>query len=182
VRGLSARARIARLAGAAALAAVECGGGEERASAPTEPNGPASAASEPADGPDASPYEALPLPSEVPAAEPAQDFEPSDRAAEVLDIDPEGEGLDELIRIAREDADPSAREAAIVAIGESEASRALDALVAATEDSEPRVVLAAIDQLSWFDDRRAEDAIRRLVDSPNAEIAEAAREELSEDE
>ena len=101
-------------------------------------------------------------------------------SAVILDTEPAGEGLAELIRAASEERDPSAREAAVVALGDSEDARALEALIAATDDPDPRVVIAAIDQLSWFDDRRAEDAIRRLVDSPNAEIAEAARDEVDE--
>lgn len=72
------------------------------------------------------------------------------------------------------------REAAVVALGDSEEPRAVDALVAATEDSDKRVVLAAIDQLSWFDERPARDALERLAESSDTEIAEAAEEALME--
>lgn len=106
--------------------------------------------------------------------------EADDRIGEILDIEPTGDGLDELIRVASESSDPHAREAAVVALGDTDDPRALDALIAATEDVDPNVVLAALDQLRWSDDRLAEDAILRLVDSPNPGIAAAAREGLGE--
>jgi HEAT repeat protein len=121
---------------------------------------------------------ASPAPGE--AAQPQPGFDSEARVGEIYDTDLEGAGLDQLIRDAREDPDPNVREAAVIALGDSDDDRALDALIAATEDRDTRVVLAAIEQLSWFDDRLAQDAIRRLVDSPNREIAEAAREELDE--
>jgi hypothetical protein len=167
---------------ALALAALACGGDEDAASE----SAPA-ARSEGASADAAARTSAAPTGDFAPRPDPRasedevlETFEPEDRVGEILDTEPEGEGLETLIRTAREDADPVARETAVIALGDSEDVRALDALIAATEDADPRVVLAAIDQLSWFDDRRAEDAIRRLVDSENAEIAEAAREEVEE--
>jgi hypothetical protein len=172
---------VAASIAALALGALACGGGDEPTgeAATRPPPAAASARVEPADGAQDD-SGAWPADEAAPQAEIRETFVPDDRVGEILDTEPEGAGLDALIRTAREDADPVARETAVIALGDSEDARALDALIAATEDPEPRVVLAAIDQLSWFDDRRAEDAIRRLVDSPNAEIAQAAREEVEE--
>lgn len=105
-----------------------------------------------------------------------------ERLRAILDADPEGAGLDMLIRAASVDEDPSAREAAIIALGDSDDPRALDALIAATDDREPGVVIAAIEQLRWFDDRLAENAIRRRIDAPDPEVARAAREALADSE
>lgn len=123
-----------------------------------------------------------PVPTSVPESGPGAAPEPeaNDRIGEILDIEPTGDGLDELIRVASESSDPHARETAVVALGDADDPRALDALIAATEDADPNVVLAALDQLRWSDDRLAEDAILRLVDSPNPGIAAAAREGLGE--
>jgi hypothetical protein len=169
------------LACAALLGALACGGDDEAAkgAAPR----PASEAESPASG--APPGSGALAEGGAGRAEVAMESPPASRESEerirkVLDTQPEGAGLDALVRASREDADASVREAAVIAIGDSEDPRALDALIAATEDADPRVVLAAIDQLGWYDDRVAEDAIRRLVASPNAEIADAAREELDE--
>jgi len=180
---MSARAVRALLC-AALLGALACGGDDDAAE---------SAAARPAAEPESLASEAPPgagAPAEggIERAEVATELAPApapssgsqERVGEVLDLDPEGEGLDALIRAAGSDPDPSVREAAVIALGDSDEARALDALIAATEDRDSRVVLAAIDQLGWYDDRLAEDAIRRLVDSPNAGIAEAAREELGE--
>ena len=174
-------ARRASLACAAALAWLACGGEE---SAPSEQGAPARAPSS----------EAPSLPQASADAETADDSEPvasrekalrtsdavDDHVSELLDIEPEGDGLDALIAAAADDPDPAAREAAVIALGDSADPRALDALIAASEDADPRVVLAAIDQLGWSDDRLAEDALRRLTRSPDPQIAEAATEELDE--
>jgi len=182
MRGVSPRA-VRALAGAALLGALACGGEDKPAKG---------AAAEPASEAESLPSGAPPAAGALAeggngraevatASAPAASASESERRiGEVLDTNPEGAGLDKLIRSAREDADPSVREAAVIAIGDSEDPRALDALIAATEDADSRVVLAAIDQLGWYDDRVAEDAIRRLVDSPNVEIAKAARDELEE--
>ena len=176
---MSARAKLLRtLACAAALAAFACGDDEEAApeagSAERTEARPTAPASPGASGvPDA--Y------APVAAAQPPRELTESEqRVNEVLDMDTEGAGLDELMRRAREDADPAVREAAVIALGDSEEPRAVDALVAATEDADKRVVLAAIDQLSWFDERPARDALERLAESNDAEIAEAAEEALME--
>jgi hypothetical protein len=104
------------------------------------------------------------------------------RIGAVLDADPSGEGLDFLKRTAREDPDAAVREAAVIALGDSEDTGAIDALVAAAEDVDPRVVRAAIDELSWWsdDDRQARAALGRLTRHPDAEIAAAAEEALGE--
>jgi HEAT repeat protein len=178
-------ARVLRvLVCAALLGALACGGEDKAAKR---------AAAEPASEPESLASGAPPAAGALaeggagraevttePARAAAPSSESEERIGQVLDTDPEGAGLDTLIRSAREDADASVREAAVIALGDSEDPRALDALIAATEDADSRVVLAAIDQLGWYDDRVAEDAIRRLVDSPDAEIAQAAREELAE--
>jgi HEAT repeat protein len=104
------------------------------------------------------------------------------RIGAVLDADPSGDGLDFLMRTAREDPDAAVREAAVIALGDSEDTRAIDALVAAAEDVDARVVRAAIDELSWWsdDDRQARAALERLTRHPDAELATAAEEALGE--
>jgi hypothetical protein len=175
-------ARLASLACAAALASLACGGEE---AAPSEPSAAAS-------GPvgDAQPAPQARGESETAADEPGPAAirekvlrtteAENDRVSELLEIEPEGDGLDTLIAAAADDPDPAVREAAVIALGDSDDPRALDALIAASEDRDRRVVLAAIDQLGWADDRLAEDALRRLTRSPDAEIAAAATEELDE--
>jgi hypothetical protein len=177
-RGVSRRAAAVGLTGALALAALACGDDEEAAGSEAMPGASETQAAS-AEGALAG-FDALDESAATPAAESTPGFQADDRVGEILDTDPIGAGLESLIRSARYDADPTVREAAVVALGDSEDDRALDTLIAATEDADSRVVLAAIDQLSWYDDRLAQDAIRRLVDSPNPEIAEAAREELDE--
>jgi hypothetical protein len=172
---------VRALACAALLGALACGGDDEAATSAAKGQG--SEAELPASG--APPGSGALAEGGAGRAEVATESAPAsgaseERIREILDTQPEGAGLDALIRASRKDADASVREAAVIAIGDSEDPRALDALIAAAEDADSRVVLAAIDQLGWYDDRVAEDAIRRLVASPNAEIADAAREELDE--
>lgn len=173
---MSARVRSAGLACALALTGVACGS-DDSGWSPAPPASEAGAPS-PAETRASDEAPAVAEPAAPPAPAPSAELE--DRVGEILDTETTGEGLDQLIRSAREERDPAAREAAVIALGDSDDPRALDALIAASEDPDARVVLAAIDQLSWIDDRRAEDAIRRLVDSPNPEIADTAREELEE--
>lgn len=133
-------------------------------------------------------HRATPLPSarepgEANASEPPStgDGPPADELlGVVLDAEPEGTGLDTLIRAASSESDGVVREAAVVALGDSQDPRALDALIAATEDPDPRVAIAAIEQLRWFDDRLAENAIRRQQDARDPELARAARAALPE--
>src|SRR5262245_20701283 len=91
------------------------------------------------------------LGSPRPTPEPSESVRP--RQIEILGLVPIEEGLDELLRVLAEDADPRLRESAIVALAHSEDGRAIDALIAATADSDRRVALAAIELLSWSDDR-----------------------------
>ncbi len=99
---------------------------------------------------------------------------------DVLDLSADEGDLAELIRVSHEDPSPAVREAAVVALGDSDESRAVDALIAASQDSERSVVLAAIEQLSWSEDRQARAALERLAGSPDGEIAAAAREALED--
>jgi HEAT repeat protein len=173
-------ARLAlRVAVAASLAAglLACDrGGKPPASA--ESAAPAATAGEPpASAPPSASTASSPAAGAPPSAERGR---AEDRADEVLDTEPTGAGLDALIRSMKEDPDPSVRESAVVALGDSEEPRALDALIAATEDRDKRVVLAAIDQLSWFDDKVARDALERLTRSGDSEIADAATDALGD--
>lgn len=172
----------AMLLSAFACGDARCGGKSERAGAaaadaPPE-TGAAPAGSEPLAFPSEDAGSAQPAGAED--AAPRERSEAEERIATVLDTDPEGAGLDALMRTAREDADASVREAAVIALGDSEDDRAIDALIAASEDHDARVVLAAIDQLSWSDDRQAQAALQRLARSANAEIAAAAEEALAD--
>jgi len=176
-------ARIASLAFAAALASFACGSDEGDAT--SDEASPANAAREetaapfvPTAQPGASPPEADALLSGVDTRAPTSARE--DRIGDLLDTEPEGEGLAVLIRAAADDPDPAVREAAVIALGDSVDPRALDALIGASEDRDRAVVLAVIDQLGWSEDRLAEDALRRLADSSDPEIAEAASEELED--
>jgi hypothetical protein len=162
-------ARRSSLAFAAALAWLACG--REQAAPSAEP--PAPQASAEAETDDDS------QPAALREKELRTGGEGDERIGELLDTDPEGDGLDVLIAATR-DPDPTAREAAVIALGDSADPRALEALIAATEDADRRVVLAAIDQLGWSEDRLAEDALRRLASSADPEIAAAATEELDE--
>ena len=182
-------AAIRTLACAASLAAFACGdarcggAGAHDAAAPSEANAPAE---EGASADQAAPLD-FPIthssssPEAAAASAPSRELTDAEqRVAEVLDTDPEGAGLDALMRIAREDPDASVREAAVIALGDSEDDRAIEALIAATEDRDARVVLAAIDQLSWSDDRQGRDALERLTRSQDAEIVAAAEEALAD--
>jgi len=128
-----------------------------------------------ADGPAAS------MGAEVDAAYAIESaLDSADPAERILDLEAEGDGLDTLMRAAADSADPAVRETAVVALGDSDDPRALDALIAASFDPEPAVVLAALEQLRWSDDRLARDAIRRLRDSSDPAIARAAGEAIDE--
>lgn len=174
---MSARVELLRaLACVGALAVFACGDDEEAAPEPSSADASASRATEAASPGATSVPDAY---ATVADPQPARELTESERRVnEILDVDAEGAGLDVLMRYAREDADPAVREAAVIALGDSDEARAIDALIAATEDADKRVVLAAIDQLSWFDERPARDALERLTDSSDAEIAEAAEEAL----
>jgi hypothetical protein len=166
--------------GIALIVFVGCGSDEEQAPASETP----AAAVEPRpSGGAASDFEVdrtAELPDAGVATESIEEFDAEDRVGEILDTEPAGDGLDELIRAADEEPDASAREAAVIALGDSEDDRALDALVEAAGDDDERVVLAAIDQLSWFDEPAARDALALLAESRDAEIAAAAVEALEE--
>ncbi len=97
-----------------------------------------------------------------------------ERIAQVMAMSPEGDALVTLTQLARESADPAIREAAVVALANSEDGRAIDALIAAATDPEPRVALAAIELLSWSEDRQARAALEALTGSEDAAIAQAA--------
>ena len=83
------------------------------------------------------------------------------------------------------DDDPERRARAAGLLAEAEGPGATDALTAALRDPEPAVVIAALEALEWREDAAAIGEIERLLDAPDPDVAEAARdvfEILSEDD
>ncbi len=96
------------------------------------------------------------------------------RIGQVMAMNPEGDELVRLTQLVREDPNPAIREAAVVALANTEDGRAIDALIAAATDKEHRVALAAIELLSWSDDRQARATLEALASSEDEAIASAA--------
>ncbi len=104
---------------------------------------------------------------------------PYERMTQVMAMQPDGPQLDQIVAILRDDPNAAVREAAVVALANSEDGRAIDALIAATEDTETRVALAAIELLSWSDDRQAHAKLEALTRSDDEALARAASDALA---
>jgi hypothetical protein len=185
-----------RWAGRALLGALlVCSGcdgwrcGSPNAPEPTVPTAPASPPllpAPPATPPAPAPDTAAPHPlaavatGSTASADGPLDAGEAERVQAVLDLSADDGDLGALIRAAHEDPSPAVREAAVVALGDSDESRAVDALIAATEDPERSVVLAAIEQLAWSEDHQARETLERLSRSGDTEIAASAKDALEE--
>ena len=97
--------------------------------------------------------------------------DPEVRADAVLDIEPEGVGLRTLVDTLS-DPDKDVRLAVVSQLEDAESPDAVAGLVRALQDGDSDVVLEAIDALEFVGD------LRRLLDSKNPEIKEAAQDAI----
>ena len=105
---------------------------------------------------------------------------PDDRerleAAEEVDL--EGPGLDRLIELARDDADPRVRAAAVERLEDSGTFAATQALLQALGDGDSRVVLRAIEGLEFVGDESIIPHLEPLRDHDDPEVRDAAIEAI----
>ncbi|MGH0038219.1 MAG: HEAT repeat domain-containing protein [Myxococcota bacterium] len=106
------------------------------------------------------------------------DRDPAERARAAYEVEPEGRGLDALLGVLYNDADPSVRTAAVSQLEDSDAHAAVEGLVYALSDRDRGVVLEAIDALEFAGDESVIPSLEPLLDSPDAEVREAAEEAI----
>ena len=100
--------------------------------------------------------------------------DPEQRVRALLALEPEGEGLDALVRAIESDPDPRVRAAATVGLEEGEDFAALQALVGALDDPEPEVVIEVLDSLEFAGDESLAPKIEPLLAHPDARVRQAA--------
>ena len=104
--------------------------------------------------------------------------DPSVRAEAASEIDPEGPGLGALLDIVYEDPDPAVRTAAVSQLEDSDTHAAVEGLIAALNDDDRGVVLEAIDALEFAGDETVIPRLEPFLESPDAEVREAAAEAI----
>jgi len=104
--------------------------------------------------------------------------DPEERSDAVLDIEPEGPGLQYLLEVVTDDPDPEVRMAAVSQLGDSESPEAIDGLVTALNDSDSEVVLEAIDGLEYSADHNVIGSLEKLLPHPDPEVQEAAADAI----
>jgi HEAT repeat protein len=104
--------------------------------------------------------------------------DPEERSDAVLDIEPEGPGLQYLLEVMTDDPDPEVRTAAVSQLGDSESPEAIDGMVTALNDPNSEVVLEAIDSLEYSADHNVIGSLERLLQHPDPEVREAAQDAI----
>jgi HEAT repeat protein len=104
--------------------------------------------------------------------------DPEERSDAVLDIDPEGPGLQYLLEVATDDPDPEVRMAAVSQLGDTESPEAIAGLVTALGDPDSEVVLEAIDGLEYSADHNVIGNLEKLLQHPDPEVREAAEDAI----
>lgn len=100
------------------------------------------------------------------------------RASAVAELETEGEDLERLLILVRDDPAPEVRLAAVSQLSDAESHDAAAALTAALDDPNREVVLEAIDALAFADDPSTIPALEPLLSHPDAAIRSAAEEAL----
>ena len=104
--------------------------------------------------------------------------DPEERSDAVLDIEPEGPGLQYLLEVVTDDPDPEVRMAAVSQLGDSESLEAINGLVTALNDPNSEVVLEAIDSLEYSADHNVIGNLEKLLQHPDPEVREAAMDAI----
>jgi len=106
------------------------------------------------------------------------DPDPEVRASEAAWLEPEAEGLQQLVRILGADPDPQVRIAAAEALADGDSFGAVEALLRALSDSDPRVVIAALDALEFAADETVIPRLQPLLQHPVPAVREKAAETI----
>jgi HEAT repeat protein len=104
--------------------------------------------------------------------------DPEERSDAVLDIEPEGPGLQYLLEVVTDDPDPEVRLAAVGQLEDSESPEAIQGLVTALDDPDSEVVLEAIDSLEYSADHTVIGNLEKLLQHPDPEVREAAEDAI----
>ena len=104
--------------------------------------------------------------------------DPEERSDAVLDIEPEGPGLQYLLEVVTDDPEPEVRMAAVSQLGDSESPEAINGLVTALNDPNSEVVLEAIDSLEYSADHNVIGNLEKLLQHPDPEVREAAEDAI----
>jgi HEAT repeat protein len=104
--------------------------------------------------------------------------DPEERSDAVLDIEPEGPGLQYLLEVVTDDPDPEVRIAAVSQLGDSESPEAITGMLTALNDANSEVILEAIDGLEYSADQNAIGNLEKLLQHPDPEVREAAEDAI----
>jgi len=102
--------------------------------------------------------------------------DPDERSTALFDIEPEGPGLQVLLEVLSDDPDAEVRGLAARQLGYAESPEATAGLVSALDDPAPGVVIEAIDALEMIGDSTVIGSLEKLLQHPDAEVREAAKE------
>ncbi len=103
-----------------------------------------------------------------------ENADPLVRAHGAWNLEPEGEGLDNLLRLAAYDPDPVVRIAALASLEEAESFAAFKGLIDALQDPDSDVVVAAIDSIEYAGDASNVRDLEPLLVHPDERVARAA--------
>ena len=104
--------------------------------------------------------------------------DPEERSDAVLDIEPEGPGLQYLLEVVTDDPDPEVRITAVSQLGDSESPEAIQGMITALDDPDSEVVLEAIDGLEYSADHNVIGNLEKLLQHPDPEVREAAEDAI----
>ena len=104
--------------------------------------------------------------------------DPEERSDAVLDIEPEGPGLQYLLEVVTDDPDPEVRIAAVSQLGDSESPEAITGMLTALNDANSEVILEAIDGLEYSADQNVIGNLEKLLQHPDPEVREAAEDAI----
>jgi hypothetical protein len=107
-----------------------------------------------------------------------ENADPMVRARGAWNLEPEGEPLDHLLRLAAYDPDPVVRIAALASLEEGESFVAIKGLIDALQDPDSDVVVAAIDSLEFVGDASNVRYLEPLLWHDDDRVTKAAAEAI----
>jgi hypothetical protein len=107
-----------------------------------------------------------------------ENADPMVRARGAWNLEPEGEPLDHLLRLAAYDPDPVVRIAALASLEEGESFAAIKGLIDALQDPDSDVVVAAIDSLEFVGDASNVRVLEPLLWHYDDRVTKAAAEAI----
>ncbi len=107
-----------------------------------------------------------------------QDPDPRVRMEAAIEIEPEDEGLQDLVGLLLNDPDPGVRAAATVSLENADQIAGVNALVDALNDPNPMVVVEVIDSIEFACDESCTPKLAPLLDHADPRVRDAAAEAM----